>query len=831
MITPIFIGNVDKRKKILENTQALQPMQVRKCCITEASGETCLKQFRDKLVSVDNMRYICTVLEDANKISPSYGTKISRYIASNIIPNIDNRIAIGELYDIIKSSTSDKTQLSILEKAIEQTQSYDRILTNQNTLSKRFNIDKYVHENLYRYDITPIIEELCSMIDTYSMPLPSKYYIALENVLYSLYKNNVVIEDTNMVAESVTDYFLFRDLTIPDSTYKMYQKILSESTYYNPSTKLIKEMLDNPAQYFSTKIEELADLATDHDTKYRILKILQLQNEGDISTYIDSLSGLKDTDTSKYDRGLIYKAVSYIPSITGVPDTFISIEKDSKLSDDINDCLAVADAVINSKKVIKEDKSAAAQMKTILESKPQASDVEELITKFKTDQNKSSGKFKNLITKLYAKKPQDIIAQTPSILGIARRLLIVGATAFSPIGPILSSVASVADWLIGRKINDKESEKLLQYFRAEKKAVDEQLKKDMSAKKKDELTKYQKQLEASITKIEDYADSISDTDHSDPDSDDLDDFDLDFESADIALNATATIMESAEKSIQIYEQQYISEDYTKFSEIPEIKNTVKSLANNGLLNEFTEMVKLSSIDINEYASVLNSIYLDSKSPARLKQIVGAQRRNLETSHNPNTIKGIVESTIANEAVDTVIHEKFNLNSIKLALQDAKRKLKDLTTKQKSMWQSVDAAASGFLKSVEKAMTSDRREAIIKGSILPSFSKCVKSAVALAGVGIAFGPMPAVIGALGMLGTSAALTTKEKKLLIDEIDTELKVVEKQIEISQNDGDMNQYRFLLNYQKKLVREMQRIRYGLKVTGRDIPTAVLPGNPSNN
>ena len=80
--------------------------------------------------------------------------------------------------------------------------------------------------------------------------------------------------------------------------------------------------------------------------------------------------------------------------------------------------------------------------------------------------------------------------------------------------------------------------------------------------------------------------------------------------------------------------------------------------------------------------------------------------------------------------------------------------------------------------------------------------------------------------MGALGVSGALNAREKKLLMDEIDTELKVVEKQIEIAQNDGDMNQYRFLLNYQKKLTREYQRIRYGLKVSGRDIPSATIPG-----
>ena len=148
-----------------------------------------------------------------------------------------------------------------------------------------------------------------------------------------------------------------------------------------------------------------------------------------------------------------------------------------------------------------------------------------------------------------------------------------------------------------------------------------------------------------------------------------------------------------------------------------------------------------------------------------------------------------------------------------------------------MWQAVDAQGSGIVKSIEKALTSDRREAIIKGNIIPSFSKCIKGAIALAGVGILFGPMNAIIAAVGGLAVSKILNAREKKLLYDEIETELKVVEKQLEIAQNDGDMNQYRFLLNYQKKLTREAQRIRYGLKVQGRDIPAATLPGRGGNS
>ena len=38
----------------------------------------------------------------------------------------------------------------------------------------------------------------------------------------------------------------------------------------------------------------------------------------------------------------------------------------------------------------------------------------------------------------------------------------------------------------------------------------------------------------------------------------------------------------------------------------------------------------------------------------------------------------------------------------------------------------------------------------------------------------------------------------------EIDTELKVVDKQIELANNDGDMKKYRFLLQYQRDLKRK---------------------------
>ena len=331
-----------------------------------------------------------------------------------------------------------------------------------------------------------------------------------------------------------------------------------------------------------------------------------------------------------------------------------------------------------------------------------------------------------------------------------------------------------------------------------------------------EQCKGEKQLEdkaVSEKKVVDYLDKLEDADHSDPDDTD-DDLDFDFEctipNVSNILTLVNEVMEFDAKNVSIFDN-------------------IDECAKNGLLLDITDLVKESSISMKDYISILEDTYAKSKDPI-VRTAITSSLGTINEGLDLPPCRSIIAADIANkallEASYNIVHEKFSLNTVKLALQNAKAKLKDLSTKEKSMWQAVDAQGSGFIKSIEKALTSDRREAIIKGNIIPSFSKCIKGAIALAGVGLLFGPMGAIITALGGLGVSKMLNAREKKLIYDEIDTELKVVEKQLEIAQNDGDMNQYRFLLNYQKKLTREAQRIRYGLKVQGRDIPAAVLPG-----
>ena len=170
----------------------------------------------------------------------------------------------------------------------------------------------------------------------------------------------------------------------------------------------------------------------------------------------------------------------------------------------------------------------------------------------------------------------------------------------------------------------------------------------------------------------------------------------------------------------------------------------------------------------------------------------------------------------------VLNEGIDLSGVKVAIQGMKSKVKNLGVKEKEISRDMDAAANGFMRSVENALTNDRREAIIKGSIIPSFSKCIKTAIAGAGVYAIGGPTAAVIGIIGALAGSRYLNNKERMLLLDEIEVELKVVNKELQKAEQDDDMKRYRQLLTYQKKLKKEDFKLRYNVsRKMGKDYLT----------
>ena len=208
----------------------------------------------------------------------------------------------------------------------------------------------------------------------------------------------------------------------------------------------------------------------------------------------------------------------------------------------------------------------------------------------------------------------------------------------------------------------------------------------------------------------------------------------------------------------------------------------------------------------------------SKPEVKKPKVGGAVDKKDEKKETP---KNIDDVKIPESSKSDGTKAQKILANIKLGLNGLKTKIKDLDTKQKEACRNLDNAGRAFATATKNALVSDSREAIIKGQVVPSFSRCIKGAIILAGVAH-FSLPAAVIGAIGALALSHKLTKTERLLLLDEIETELEVVDKELQIADSNNQTNKYRELLKIKKNLQRQYQRIKYNVRV-GKDI----LPGS----
>lgn len=161
-------------------------------------------------------------------------------------------------------------------------------------------------------------------------------------------------------------------------------------------------------------------------------------------------------------------------------------------------------------------------------------------------------------------------------------------------------------------------------------------------------------------------------------------------------------------------------------------------------------------------------------------------------------------------------------NIKLAGKAAGQKVRNAEAKVDRAFRMSDVIFNHFIKSCKQALISDRREAIIKGSVIPSFSKCIKISLVLAGLGLATGGVAVpVLTALGGLIASKKLTERERSLLLDDIEVEIQVIDKELQIADSNNQINKYRALMKMKKDLQRQYQRIKTGIRMGKDFIPS----------
>lgn len=250
---------------------------------------------------------------------------------------------------------------------------------------------------------------------------------------------------------------------------------------------------------------------------------------------------------------------------------------------------------------------------------------------------------------------------------------------------------------------------------------------------------------------------------------------------------------------RIYAGDVSVEDYTMIAE------ALYLLGDNDTLNEFTSLCKNEVNDNYDKFIRINDKLSYDNYPAIEDTILVS-----ETLDYLSKITKVVP-----------LDEAFNLNNLRLAWQAFKTKAKHFSAKEKELSRDVDSTFNMLLKSLRSALNVDYRERIIRGQITPSLSKMLKIGVALAGLGlVTSNPYIPALTAVAGFALSKNISRKERALILDEIDIELQVLDREINKAESSGSAKKYRELLKIQKTLQRERQRIYYGLSTEGKKIP-----------
>lgn len=644
----------------------------------------------------------------------------------------------------------------------------DRILDNYNRVSKRFNIDRIIQENVLANGIDDTIVYICRLLETYDVPDKVKYNTALETVWYGFNKNYVDCSPS-VYTTLITDYFMAKG-----NNRDMCGTLLEAS--------MIVKTDD-----YDGDLEVITEEEPEEDEEELVPKFESMAVQDQIRAYA-----------------------------TGYPANTIFLKEE----------------VADFNKIFNDYK--------------------------KSDDKNKETKLQWLVRKLYAKNPNDVVNGTPNLFKYIRLVFVLGTVL---INPIIAGVAAIADVFIALHAQRKTTEQMLTCFKNEIAVSKKKLKTVTNPNEKARLKKYIDELEKGYEKINEYyEDKLTDAeidkkyDEESESEDSFGDMLDDFEDED---------GEETSKKNSGKDDDFDDDDDDDFG-LDDLDFNEAFIYTTGVLAEkydaiphkeitkemMEEMVRTAPGVSNELADI-SLRYPNIIDPDVLKEVVETELHECKANNGSlnalsalseakskleyNPVMGVKESTsltgCASQLKDTIsILESLNeilqschyyhpliegsfTNSIKLASEKVKKTLTKLTDKERQVSQSIDVAANNSKKAMEKALTNDNREAVIKGSVLPSASKCIKLGITTAGLGL-INPVLAVIGALGYLGTSKHYREKERQLVIDEIETELKMCEKYIEIAESKNDMKALKKLLTIQKELERQRQRLRYNMKM-----------------
>ena len=643
----------------------------------------------------------------------------------------------------------------------------DRVLTNHSKLTKRFNLDNMVRKcPLTEAALKDCVYNICDLINTYESAFGVRYDIALENIMYLMSKNCVPV-DNKFILETVTDYFLMTELNEETADAKLHDMIyiIENSKFFSP--------------------EELSVVSYLYEDEQAIIEAVE--NEEDIEQ-------IPLEENKVHDMFMKYKKKKTI-----------TIKKKNKL---------------------------------------ESLKIKKIIHDFKKEHNKSIEKFKIAVSRIFVNSPEGIINELPDIFEFVRLGIVLGGFA---INPILGIITLITGFFLKMKVARERMEKVCEQYEKERDRYKKKMNETDDEKKKEKYKALYNQYKNDLYKLESYRDDLYTEEENDKrmeekyakeaeasDGDDLDfDFDMDFNfDEQTAINYTELLS-------TLYEQL----SYTRGDLMVAISNNIKDMDSDDIYN-ISEAVKVCNdiVDCPRYITILENELERIRNNKHSSFIASLQKIDtiktcisdinsvkynslLETAYISNDIdlpdmETVYETMkykydIIDDTIDYISESKDEksgmsfLSKVKIAGENLRRSMLKAKDKDKQLSMKLDSELNRTMKSAKKAMISDSRESIIRGSFLPSASKCIHLALA-GGVVALFSPVAAVIALIGFIGSSKVLTEKERNLILDDIDIEIKMCDKYLKAAEDKDDLVAVREIMKTKRDLERQRARILY---------------------
>jgi len=427
---------------------------------------------------------------------------------------------------------------------------------------------------------------------------------------------------------------------------------------------------------------------------------------------------------------------------------------------------------------------------------------------------------------------------------------VLGATAISP---VLGVITLITDLFLKMKISREQMAKVVEQYAKERDKYKKLADETEDEKKKEKYTALYKQYKKDTDTLEMkendlYTDAENDkrmeekwakeAEASMGDDDFNFDFDMDFD------------FEESVKYVGMLATLYEQLDFTKAELMSTINNNISSMSNEDIYN-ITEAVKLCNevFDCPRYINILEDELVRSRYSYSGSYLGAVQRADairtcihdvekmkydnlLEGAYvnNDNTIPPVdimyeqlkCKHDIMNDTLELVTRYKNSAineakegsgmsftSKLKIASENLRRTALKLKDKDKQISMKLDSELNRTMKAAKRAMISDSRESIIRGSFLPSASKCIRIALA-SGAAYLINPVLAVIGLIGFIGCSKVLNEKERNLILDDIDIEIKMCDKYLKIAEDKEDLTAVREIMKTKRDLERQRTRILY---------------------